>query len=485
MNDSDYELLINLAKSFDEMPEPAEATRGAAAFAPGDQDRPGDDFNRRGTWEDVLGPHGWRAVWQAGEKTYWKRPGKEERGWSATTGHCKGELGGDLLYVFSTNAHPFESQKCYSKFSAFTVLNHAGDFAAASRKLKDLGFGPQEIFFTRAPLRKPSAETSADPLDGDATAADLVRHNATIRWLWEGWIPLGVLTILASEPGVGKTRLCADLLRRLANGLPWPDNAPSTLPKRTCCLWVPADNQHAELGSLPSEFGFPAECLYLNATRRNPFVGTMLDVAEDLRDFEARILRVKPAVVFIDTSLNATDRSAHKPEDAKAFFKPLQEIAARTQTAILCVTHLNAAGKPLGRRIEGQGRVVIMLEKPDPAQEHRRKLYVRKSHSLFPAPLGVTMGGGGNEYDHDPPSSPDAEEPGQPNRASFLAADCEWLRTYLSMGPKRVSYTRDDAESAGISAKRLYRAKEELEIEDFESQGRKWWRLTTKSHPEN
>src|SRR5262249_43175613 len=156
-------------------------------------------------------------------------------------------------------------------------------------------------------------------------------------------------------------------------------------------------------------FGFPPEALFLNAPRRNPFTGTMLDAAEDLEEFEARILRVKPALVVIDTTLNATDRTSHKPEDAKAFYKPLQEIAQRTRTALLGLTHLNLVGKPLGRRVLGQSRVVLQLEQPDPeGQPNRRKLYVVKSNSLCPQALGVTMGDEGNEYDTSPPERPDA-----------------------------------------------------------------------------
>src|SRR5262249_16888924 len=123
----------------------------------------------------------------------------------------------------------------------------------------------------------------------DATAADLILANATIEWEWGNWIQRAVLNMLASEPGVGKTRFGADLLRRIHLGLPWPDGTLHNLKGRVV-LWVAADNQHAELASLPGQFGFPPEALVLNAPRKAPFGGTMLDDPEDLKDFEARIL---------------------------------------------------------------------------------------------------------------------------------------------------------------------------------------------------
>jgi hypothetical protein len=466
--------LWDLARSFDEMPDAGpEPARPAGAA---DEARPGDDFSARTSWDEILGPGGWAKVYERDGVTYWRRPGKD-RGVSATTGRG----GRDCFYAF-TSSTAFVPERSYTKFGAYALLEHGGDFAAATRALRAKGYGgPARPPGDRAGPG-PGPPPAPDPLDEDATAADLIRLNTTIRWVWEGWIPVGVLTILAADAGIGKTRLCADILRRINLGLPWPDGTPPTLPVGSRALWVPADNQHAEIGSFPGVFGFPAEALYLNATRRNPFTGTMLDALEDLKDFEARILRVKPALVFIDTSLNATDRSAHKPEDAKAFFKPLQEIAARTQTAIVCVTHLNAGGRPLGRRITGQGRVVIQMEQPDPDQEHRRKLHVTKSNSLYPPPLGVTMGGTGNEYDDTPPVAPAGVE-GAGSPPTKVVACIEWLREQLDGGPGRVSDIRNDAEKAGFSAPVLYKAKDKLPIMEYEVENRKWWQLTDDAPP--
>jgi hypothetical protein len=102
-----------------------------------DQGRPGDDFNRRSTWREILEPHGWKLVRTNGEIEYWRRPGKDDRGISATVGYA----GTDLLHVFSSNAHPFESDTAYSKFGAYTLLNHGGDFQAAAKELAAKGYG--------------------------------------------------------------------------------------------------------------------------------------------------------------------------------------------------------------------------------------------------------------------------------------------------------------------------------------------------------
>jgi hypothetical protein len=107
-------------------------------------DRPGDHFNARVSWRDILTPHGWRAYRSTASAIYWTRPGKSG-GVSASTGFCTGPSGRDLFYVFSTSATPFEAEACYSRFAAYALLNHRGDFKAATRALALAGYG-QVIF---------------------------------------------------------------------------------------------------------------------------------------------------------------------------------------------------------------------------------------------------------------------------------------------------------------------------------------------------
>ena len=102
-------------------------------------DRPGDAFNRRASWPEILEPAGWRHVYDRGDVGYWCRPGKTH-GVSATT-----NLGGhDRLYVF-TSSTPFEPEKSYSKFAAYAVLHHGGDFAAAARHVAADGCAPRPM----------------------------------------------------------------------------------------------------------------------------------------------------------------------------------------------------------------------------------------------------------------------------------------------------------------------------------------------------
>jgi PHD/YefM family antitoxin component YafN of YafNO toxin-antitoxin module len=118
---------------------PAEPRREEAAGG----EKPGEDFNARQPWAGILEPHGWAVDSTRGPVCYWTRPGKE-KGISASTGHCTGKVGGDLLYVFSTNADPLEAERTYSKFGAYAELNFGGDHSKAAKELARIGFGSEQ-----------------------------------------------------------------------------------------------------------------------------------------------------------------------------------------------------------------------------------------------------------------------------------------------------------------------------------------------------
>ncbi|GLY81858.1 phage/plasmid primase, P4 family [Actinoallomurus iriomotensis] len=132
--------LYELAKAFDQTPPPPEPIR----FLQPSDDRehaaggisPGDDYEARTDWADILGPAGWTLVFHRGTTRYWRRPGKRD-GLSATTGARDDR---DRLYVFTTSTE-FEAEVPYTKFGAYALMNHAGDHSAAAKALQAAGYG--------------------------------------------------------------------------------------------------------------------------------------------------------------------------------------------------------------------------------------------------------------------------------------------------------------------------------------------------------
>lgn len=108
-------------------------------------DRPGDIYSAKVSWDEILSPLGWTRgvthVEQGREVTQWTRPGKSS-GVSATTGYCTSDCRPDCFFSFSsaTEIEPFKSRKSYSKFEAYALLNHDGDFSEAANALADAGY---------------------------------------------------------------------------------------------------------------------------------------------------------------------------------------------------------------------------------------------------------------------------------------------------------------------------------------------------------
>jgi putative DNA primase/helicase len=50
-----------------------------------------------------------------------------------------------------------------------------------------------------------------------------------VTWLWQGRIPLGALTLMDGDPGLGKSLITLDLVARVTTGQPMPDESPGLL----------------------------------------------------------------------------------------------------------------------------------------------------------------------------------------------------------------------------------------------------------------
>lgn len=96
--------------------------------------RPGDTYNTyaKGDVLPMLEQAGWHTVAERGDTVYLCRPGKPD-GVSATLSY----VAPGILYVFSSNASPFDAGRAYTPFAVYAYLKHAGDFSAAAAALAE------------------------------------------------------------------------------------------------------------------------------------------------------------------------------------------------------------------------------------------------------------------------------------------------------------------------------------------------------------
>jgi len=223
----DFHTLLGTMGDQDAAPEPGRGTPVTVFAAPAgptngifDGLRPGDDFNERTSWEQLLEPAGWTKAFDfPGGGIAWRRPGKKDYGISASTGR---DPEADRLFVFSTSTELPDNQPI-DKFGYYTLMNHNGDFSAASRALKAQNFGrePERVVQAAqpqpqapatdgnvaymadyAPVAAPAPDVAAQPsttpqYSDDANAlllvdeaGDRLRYNSTAgRWLlWTGMV---------------------------------------------------------------------------------------------------------------------------------------------------------------------------------------------------------------------------------------------------------------------------------------------------------
>lgn len=177
--------LHRLAATFDQAPrakarEPrSERSDGSTKY----EVTPGDDYNARVPWGDILEPHGWRRLFTTrGGNEHWVRPGKDV-GTSATIN----DNGEGVLYVF-TGSTAFEPDAAYSRFAAFSVLNHGGDLKSAAAALENAGYG--KVRESNTPGVKTKAATGADESDLFRiwTTRELLAADRTFRWRARGML---------------------------------------------------------------------------------------------------------------------------------------------------------------------------------------------------------------------------------------------------------------------------------------------------------
>ena len=169
--------LFIVAGALDSMPAPDPLPASPSSQPTDGSLRPGDDYNARATWDEILTPRGWTKAKRLGRDAYgWTRPGKEARdGISATTNTRDGA---DRLYVFSTSTE-FEAERPYSKFSAYALLEHNGDHSAAARALRAAGYGtPPPAISAPAPAAQ-AARPTLTVVDG--TSARVVEPDQPDR----------------------------------------------------------------------------------------------------------------------------------------------------------------------------------------------------------------------------------------------------------------------------------------------------------------
>ena len=346
-----------------------------------------------------------------------------------------------------------------------------------------------------------------EPIDGEPVIVWLCDVKAQpIEWLWPGRFAVGKLTLIAGDPGLGKSFLTLDMAARVTRGWAWPDS-PSipTTPGSVVLLNAEdavADTIRPRLEAAGADLSRIAT---IDAVRTVKANGRELvrafDLSRDLAALERTVRAAKGCrLVVIDpvtAYLGGTD--SHKNADIRGLLAPLGSLAERYGVALVAVTHLNKSnGGPAIYRGMGSlafvaaARAAWMVAKD--TDDDARRLLVPMKNNIAPNTGGLAF--------RVVPWDQDAElarVDWEPDRVNMTADEAlasftggygggrterddatDWLRDYLSAGPKPASSVISDAKAAGFSKRTIDRAKPEAVVRTRKAKfGGGWvWELT-------
>lgn len=98
---------------------------------------PWEDYHNRGDVLELLRSKGWKILKQRGDRVHVLRPGKEDL-FRAQSGNY--HTAKKTLRVFSSNTE-FSTDRAYSPFQVYALLECRGDHKLAARRLRELGYG--------------------------------------------------------------------------------------------------------------------------------------------------------------------------------------------------------------------------------------------------------------------------------------------------------------------------------------------------------
>lgn len=187
-------------------------------------------------------------------------------------------------------------------------------------------------------------DTVAPVLDRVVLTCGSELRPEPVAWLWQHWLALGKLHILAGAPGQGKTTLAIAMAATVTIGGRWPDGSRCAL--GNVLVWSGEDDPaDTLLPRLIASGGDRGKVFFVSGTivdgRPQPF-----DPARDMPSLVAAIEKIGGVTLLVvDPVVSAVAGDSHKNGEVRRALQPLVDLAATCQCAVLGITHFSKAGQ--------------------------------------------------------------------------------------------------------------------------------------------
>ncbi len=324
----------------------------------------------------------------------------------------------------------------------------------------------------------PDLPDPTPPATGIIVALSAVKPQP-VRWLWPGRIPLGKLTMLDGDPGLGKSTLTLDVSARVTTRRPFPDGAPAT---EGGVVVLTAEDGLADTvrPRLDAMGGDPARVVAVTGVRDTHGELLPLTLPDHLDVLRAAIAASAAVLVIIDpfSAYLASYVNSRIDHDVRRTLAPLAALAEETGVALLLIRHLNkASGGPALYRGGGSIGLIAaarsgLLVAEDPDDLTRRVFAVVKAnlaprapslaYRLEPTASGVARLVWAGESPHTATTL--LALPENAEERSAVDDANQWLADWLADGAQPPAEVYAAAKAAGHAARTLERAKAQLGV---------------------
>jgi putative DNA primase/helicase len=327
-----------------------------------------------------------------------------------------------------------------------------------------------------------------------------------VDWLWSGRVPLGMITMFAGDPKLGKSYVTLAMAAALSRGMPLPLSNQPNWPASTILMSAEDDPARTILprlirgGADLARIHILESIVFANGAETLPSLRADIDAitAAATKLGDCRLIVVDPVSAYLE---GVDD---HRNAALRAVLSPLIRLAEQLSAAVVLVSHLSKSGSPNSKhRVLGSIAYVgvsranfLFTADPDDPTGRRVLMLDNGSNIAPPAPDIAYMiedHGDGAWIEWSSPaegntveslrSAHSNQEPSIPRRV-----ECDqWLSGFLAEGPRSSAEVLDGALRAGFSRDQVVRSKSRIGAastrQGFATGGQWSWHL--EKNPDN
>lgn len=318
--------------------------------------------------------------------------------------------------------------------------------------------------------------------------ADIADDLPPIEWVWQDWIPRGLLTVMGASQGSGKSFVATDLAWRIIHDKGYPNGAIIQRPGANV-IYVDGEMVPQILNQRADQYGMDKSKLYMLLS--DP--GEMLDLGDER--YQERLAEMvailNPELIIIDSLSSIHTGGQNGVEDVRALIGYLTRLVGSANCGLVLIHHIR---KPPGGGarmmnvdlgmedlsgsgyITQQARVVFGLRVVQTGQEFdpngpREFKMLKNSIGQYPSALGFSfkpLHPTGVMLDWQKEAPKTFREPTQRDECG------EWLEDFIKANPDGVFPKEAVAtgKELGFSRAIVYRARKELNAHIENTEGR-------------